>query len=137
MYSLRIYIMFFVLSMFLPNSLSVCFSFCHSCWSFFLRCLVIFDYLILSVSKGLKGLVPTIWSTLLFCPLSFFSPAFPSTFFGVLPLRFDLRESVLAVYCNILLTFILIVFLICPTQCKKGWREVGEVDTWQQNIYTL
>ena len=93
MYSLRIYIMFFVLSMFLPNFLSVCFSFCHSCWSFFLICLVIFDYLILFMSKGLKSLVPTIWSTLLFCPLSFFSPAFPSTFFGVLPLCFDLRIS--------------------------------------------
>lgn len=89
------------------------------------------------MSKGLKGLVPTIWSTLLLCPLSFFSPAFPSTFFSVLPLCFDLRESFLAVYCNMLLTFILIVFLISPTQCKKGWRKVGEVDIWQQNIYTL
>lgn len=60
-----------------------------------------------------------------------------STFFSILSLFFDLRESVLTIYHNILPIFILIVFLISSTQCKKGWRKGGGVENWEWSTYML
>lgn len=128
MYSLRIQIMFSVLSIFLPNSLflSAFISFIHV--GVFPEMSGDFDYLTLFMSEGLKGWVPTAWNTLLLCPLSFLSPAFSSSpFFSVSPLCFDWRESVLRYILQYIAYFYTrsVSYILHPVQegMEESWRS--------------